>query len=84
MVKEIVPYAHKVILCKPNMDRAASPATIAEIIKGYHVKHDAIDDVNEAIHHALSTASTDDLICVTGSLFTVGDARKVFKQTCIH
>ena len=84
MVKEIVPYAHKVILCKPNMDRAASPATIAEIIKGYHVKHNAIDDVKEAIQHALSTASTDDLICVTGSLFTVGDARKVFKKTSIH
>ena len=85
MVKEIVPYAHRVILCKPNMDRAASPAAIATIIRGYHVKHDAIDDVKEATSHALSTASKNDLICVTGSLFTVGVARDVFKKkTCIH
>jgi len=80
MVKEIVPYAHKVVLCKPNMDRAASPTSLAGIIKGYNVNQCKIDDVNVATLYALSTASQKDLICVAGSLFTVGEAREVFKK----
>ena len=85
MLKEIVPYAHKVILCKPNMNRAASPTSLAGIIKVYNVKHYKVDDVKEAILYALSTASKKDLICVAGSLFTVGEAREVFKKkSCIN
>lgn len=80
MVKEIVPYANKVILCKPNIDRAASPSILAGIIKGYNVKHYKIDDVKEATLYALSTARQKDLICIAGSLFTVGEARGVFKK----
>lgn len=80
MAREIVPHAHRVILCRPHMDRAASPARLAKIINGYHVNHCAIDDVKEATRHALSTASPNDLICITGSLFTVGEARDVFKK----
>ena len=80
MVKEIVPYANKVILCKPNIDRAASPSILAGIIKGYNVKHYKIDDVKEATLYALSTARQQDLICIAGSLFTVGEAREVFKK----
>jgi dihydrofolate synthase/folylpolyglutamate synthase len=80
MVREIVTYANKVILCKPNTDRAASPTSLAGIIKGYHVKHYKIDDVKEATLYALSTAGQKDLICIAGSLFTVGEAREVFKK----
>jgi len=80
MLKEIVPYAHKVILCKPNMDRAASSTSLARIIKGYNVKHYKVDDVKEATLYALSIASRKDLICIAGSLFTVGEAREVFKK----
>jgi dihydrofolate synthase/folylpolyglutamate synthase len=35
-----------------------------------------IDDTVEALHAALRRASSDDLVCVTGSLFTVGEARE--------
>ncbi len=80
MLKEIVPYAQKVILCKPNMDRAASPTVLAGTIKGYNVKHYKIDDVKEATLYALSIASRKDLICIAGSLFTVGEASEVFKK----
>lgn len=80
MAKEIVPHADRVILCRPHMDRAASPARLANIIKGYQANHCMIDDVKEATRHALSTVGPNDLICVTGSLFTVGEAREVFNM----
>ena len=81
MMKEIVPCAHKVILCKPNMDRAASTHTLARDIQDWKVKYHQIKDVRQATIYALTIAHPNDLICVTGSLFTVGEARTIFLNT---
>lgn len=35
-----------------------------------------IEDISEAVKKARSLASADDIICITGSFFTVGEARK--------
>ena len=35
-----------------------------------------IEDISEAVLRVKNLASTDDLICITGSFFTVGEARK--------
>ena len=77
MIEILTPGAHTVIFCKPKMERAASQELIAQ-----HISRTAahkilwIDDTVEALHAALRRASGDDLICVTGSLFTVGEARE--------
>jgi dihydrofolate synthase/folylpolyglutamate synthase len=77
MIEILTPGTHTVIFCKPKMERAASQELIAQ-----HISRTAahkilyIDDTVEALHAALRRASGDDLICVTGSLFTVGEARE--------
>jgi len=76
--KEIVPLADKVILCKPNMDRAASIDTLVNALKDWNVKYHLIEEVRKATIKALSIANPHDLICITGSLFTVGEARRIF------
>jgi dihydrofolate synthase/folylpolyglutamate synthase len=43
------------------------------------VPMEIIEDVREAVKRSLSLAKSTDLICVTGSLFTVGEARTYFK-----
>ena len=78
MFKQIVPVAHKVILCEPNMDRAASTKIIAKRLQEWNVKYHQIKDVKEAVIYALSMAHPKDLICITGSLFTIGEARRIF------
>lgn len=78
MIKEIVPFADKVILCSPNLDRAASTRTLSSMIHKLKVTYHQIEDVKEATSYALSIAHSRDLICVTGSLFTVGEARGIF------
>jgi dihydrofolate synthase/folylpolyglutamate synthase len=80
MLKGIVPAAHRVILCKPNMDRAASTKSLVRMIKNFKVKYHQIEDVKQATLYALSTAHKNDLICVTGSLFTLGETRGIFKK----
>ena len=78
MFKQIAPFAHKVILCEPNMDRAASTKIIAKRLQEWNVKYHQIKDVKEAVIYSLSMAHPKDLICITGSLFTVGEARRIF------
>ena len=78
MMCALVPSAHQVVLCKPLMDRAASTQTLATTIKDLQVPYHQIDDVKNAVRYALTLAREADLICVTGSLFTVGEARTLF------
>jgi dihydrofolate synthase/folylpolyglutamate synthase len=37
-----------------------------------------IEDLQEAIERSLSMTGEEDLLCITGSLYTVGEARSYF------
>jgi dihydrofolate synthase/folylpolyglutamate synthase len=77
MIETLTPNAHTVIFCKPKMDRAAGEKNIARFAAAIPAeKVFWIDDTAAAIRKALALALPDDLICVTGSLFTVGEARE--------
>jgi dihydrofolate synthase/folylpolyglutamate synthase len=80
MLREIVPLAHSVLLCRPRLDRAASTATLAGLLRRFGVRCSEMKNVREAMVQALSEARRHDLVCVTGSLFTVGEARKAFAR----
>ncbi len=77
MIEILTPEAHTVIFCKPKMERAASPELIARHFCNKPQKQFVwIEDTGEAFEAALKSATADDLVCVTGSLFTVGEARE--------
>ena len=81
MIGDIVKHAHMIILCRPRMDRAATTKNLAHILEGFNLKNfKVIDDVAKATQFALTRARKDDLICVTGSLFTVAEAHRFFKK----
>ncbi|MBS7630094.1 bifunctional folylpolyglutamate synthase/dihydrofolate synthase [Candidatus Bathyarchaeota archaeon] len=75
---EVVDYfiitAHKV------MGRAAEPSIIAREVEKYRIPYELAHDVKDAIQKALSLAKDDEVICVTGSVFIVGEARDLLKQ----
>jgi len=77
MIETLTPDAHTVIFCKPKMDRAAGKTAIASGMAAFLEKKILwIEDTATAVNKALELAAPDDLICVTGSLFTVGEARE--------
>jgi folylpolyglutamate synthase/dihydropteroate synthase len=41
-------------------------------------KAEIVEDLNEAIGKGLSLVQKGDLLCITGSLYTVGEARAYF------
>jgi len=76
ILRRLLPLADVVIFSRPRYDRAAPPARLQALAAGLSVPHLVIDDLAAAIHQAKSLAGEDDLIVITGSLFTIGEARE--------
>jgi dihydrofolate synthase / folylpolyglutamate synthase len=77
MASTIVPISDEVIVTKSGNPRAADPQMLKKMITGSDVNKNVVveDSIPRAIDHAKRIAKQKDLICVTGSLFTVGEAR---------
>lgn len=74
----LTPLADQVILTRPKIDRAASPALLKKRMGNNCKKVWIIEDLKEAIRKGLSMMEKEDLLCITGSLYTVGEARAFF------
>jgi dihydrofolate synthase/folylpolyglutamate synthase len=76
-VSMIVPIFDVIIVTKSCNPRAADPLVLQDMITAIDVDKTVIveDSVPRALDHAKRIARKKDLICVTGSLFTVGEAR---------
>ncbi len=79
IISELSAIADKVILTKPEYYRASEPDKIRGLIKDPQVT--AINNIPDAIIHAKEIAMPDDIICITGSLFTVGEAKAFFSSS---
>jgi len=75
MMANLAPLADLLILTRPKMDRAASLDLLREQAAPFKEPAAEIDDVGQALDYALSLANHEDLVLVSGSLFTVGEAR---------
>lgn len=73
MLSSLGPLASMVILTKPESDRAADPRDLTTVDR-YCPKLEIQPDVKEALVLAKEAAGRDDVILVTGSLFTVASA----------
>ena len=74
----LAPLANHIILSKPNNDRAAPPALLKKVLGKNGKKTEIIEDLKTAIERGLSITGPEDLLCITGSLYTVGEARAYF------
>lgn len=78
ILRTLAPIADHLILTQPNIPRAASPEVLQKVLERNGEKAEIVQDVQKAIDRGLSMASSEDLLCITGSLYTVGEARAYF------
>jgi len=76
MIDEISPLADIVIASRFE-GNSTEPELIAEEFKSNGKEPILKNEIPSAINYALSQAAEDDLVLVTGSLFTVAEARRV-------
>jgi dihydrofolate synthase/folylpolyglutamate synthase len=75
----LAPLADHLILTRPHIDRAALPALLKKKLGKDGKKAEIVEDLEEAIERGLSVTRGEDLLCITGSLYTVGEARTYFR-----
>ncbi len=80
IIERLVPLADVVVVTRPQYARAMDVAALAGEVRMFHAEVVTADSIAEAIDQARSAAAARDLIVVTGSLYTVGDARAIFQQ----
>jgi dihydrofolate synthase/folylpolyglutamate synthase len=73
----LFPIASELVLTAPNTSRALRPEALAEFAGRGHIE----PTVETAINYARTNAADEDVIVITGSLFVVGEARRLFLNT---
>lgn len=80
ILAELLPISDSIILTKAKIvDRAMDPDKIKKLIKSRTKDVILTSSVREAMKKAKAEAGPKDLILITGSLFVVGEARKIIK-----
>ncbi len=69
-------FADRLILVKPNQDRAMPPSQLKSHLESCQKPIEIVEQIPYALQTAKKTANPDDLICVTGSIFTVAEAKQ--------
>ncbi len=77
MLAELFPLFDRVILTKPDIGRAASPEELAV----YVPEAITADSVEHALDRALPLAGTEGLVVITGSFYTIGEAKRLLEKT---
>ena len=84
IIRAIVPAADYVICTRPEYYRAAPPETLMKAALPVWKAGEVSPGLPEALKRARETAGPDDLILVTGSLFTVGEAMACLDPDTYH
>ncbi|MFT5874551.1 MAG: dihydrofolate synthase/folylpolyglutamate synthase [Clostridium sp.] len=79
MIKTIVPKASRVITVTPHSERAELSQKLKDQVEKYTTRCEAIEDYRSAYEKALSYCGEEDLLLVAGSLYMVGDMRRIIR-----
>lgn len=80
MIKEITPMAEKVYALTPHSDRAELCEDLRNEILDYNSNTVALESYEEAFSLAMEEANENDLILISGSLYMIGDMRKIINS----
>lgn len=76
MIEIISSIADRITLTKPRTARSWEPKSYLDNLPGDQKLVDIIEEIHYAIDTARKTSNPGDLICVTGSIFTVAEAKQ--------
>lgn len=79
IISQLAPLADRIVVTKPHYSRALGVGSLAAEIGVFPGTVESAETVAEAIGLARQGAMEHDVILITGSLYTVGDARSVLR-----
>jgi dihydrofolate synthase/folylpolyglutamate synthase len=75
IVKTLIRSKDKAVVVAPMSERAGKPEAVAREIQAEHVE--TANSISEGLERAKILAGTEGVLCVAGSLYLVGAARKI-------
>lgn len=79
ILQTLAPVADHLILSQPSIERAAPAAFLKQALRLNGKKSDIVENLQEAIQKGLTMTGPEDLLCITGSLYMVGEAKAFFQ-----
>lgn len=80
MVAEMAPVGDTIIVTTPNIHRAMKAEELGPKFKAYKDEVIVEGDISKAIDKAFEVAGENDLIVFSGSLYLIGDVRRIAKS----
>jgi len=74
VLAQLAPLSDQIFVCQPDWKRAQPAEEVAAVARTFTPNVETIPDVKSAVRAALAAASPNDLIIITGSFYTVGEA----------
>lgn len=75
MLKDLASLCHRVVITQPKIDRAIPTIVLKEIAARFCNDTVVVQDVGNAVTYAVSHSQANDVVCIAGSLYVVGEAR---------
>ena len=79
-LQELLPAADQIFVTRSRHPRAAAPEVLSQTVAELNYAASIVPDVPQALDAAVETAAPNDLVCITGSIFTVADAREAWSK----
>ena len=79
MMGELLPLAKGFFTITPDSPRAMSAQELADYLRGRGGRAAPCGTVREALDQALAAAEPQDVVCVTGSLYMIGEVRHLLR-----
>ncbi len=77
MLKQFLPWAHRIIFTRADNKRSIDPHVLEQTARPFFSGEiTVIEKVGNAVAHAIATSSPQDAVCIAGSLYVAGEARK--------
>ena len=80
ILKILSNFGDRFILVRPNQNRSENPERLKKILDQYKIPCEVIEAIPNAIQKVKQFVQPDDMVCITGSIYTVGEAKQYFKN----
>jgi dihydrofolate synthase / folylpolyglutamate synthase len=77
IIEELAPLAAVTVATRAMVPRAAPPQQVADLATKWCTRTIVEEDTQKALAQAIAETGQDDLLLVTGSLYLVGDAKRI-------
>ena len=84
MLKSLLPVCSRVIVTRAKTGRALDPLRLFETAKKTLSDVRIVSDVAQAFKQAVAVADFNDVICIAGSLYVVGEAKAAIEKGLIN